>query len=107
MWFTLVYKRNGETNEALKEVCFYTRSEVTAEIDETICTISNDDEPGSVFESDGATPLNNGTDSREDGRTSLQRQKTGAYDGDNGSLEMKKTKLKECESAQCVEMRGN
>ena len=91
MWFTVVYKNNGETNEAPKEV------------DEITCTISTDDVP----EPDGATPLNNGTDSREDGRTSLQRQKTGAHDGENESLDMKKTKLNERESERCVEMRGN
>lgn len=99
MWFTVVYKNNGETNEAPKEVCVYTQSEEAAQIDEITCTISTDDVP----EPDGATPLNNGTDSREDGRTSLQR----AHDGENESLDMKKTKLNERESERCVEMRGN
>ncbi|XP_058943703.2 uncharacterized protein [Pocillopora verrucosa] len=102
MWFTVVYKNNGETNEAPKEACVYTRSEEAAQIDKTTCTISTDDVP----EPDGATPLNNGTDSREDGRTSLQRQKTGAHDGENESLDMKKTKLNERESERCVEMRA-
>lgn len=101
MWFTVVYKNNGETNEAPKEVCVHIRSEEAAQIDEITCTISTDDVP----EPDGATPLNNGTDSREDGRTSLQRQKTGAHDGENESLDMKKTKLNERESERCVEMR--
>ena len=103
MWFTVVYKNNGETNEAPKEACVCTRSEEAAQIDKTTCTISTDDVP----EPDGATPLNNGTDSREDGRTSLQRQKTGAHDGENESSDMKKTKLNERESERCVEMRGN
>ena len=103
MWFTVVYKNNGETNEAPKEVCVHTRSEEAAQIDEITCTIITDDVP----EPDGATPLNNGTDSREDGRTSLQRQKPGAHDGENESLDMRKTKLNERESERCVEMRGN
>ena len=63
-----------------------------------------DNELGHVPELDGASPLNNGTDSRKDDRTSLQRQKTGAHDGENGFLDMKETTLNECESEQFDEM---
>ena len=61
-------------------------------------------ELGHVPEPDGASPLNNGTDSLKDGRTSFQRQKTGARDGENGFLDMKETTLNERESEQCDEM---
>ena len=63
-----------------------------------------DNELGHVPEPDGASPLNNGTDSRKDGRTSFQRQKTGAHDGENGFLDMKETTLNERETEQCDEM---
>ena len=48
--------------------------------------------------------MNNGTDSRKDGRTSFQRQKTGAHDGENGFLDIKETTLNERETEQCDEM---
>ena len=63
-----------------------------------------DNELGHVPKAEGASPLNNGTDSRKDGSTSLQRQKTGAHDGGNGFLDMRETTLNECESEQCDEM---
>ena len=44
------------------------------------------------------------THSRKDGRTSFQRQKTGAHDGENGFLDMKETTLNERETEQCDEM---
>ena len=66
-----------------------------------------DNELGHVPEPDGASPLNNSTDSLKDGRTSFQRQKTGAHDGENGFLDMKETTLNERESEQCDEMSSN
>lgn len=105
MWFTVVYERNGKTNVAPEEICIYARSEDDSQIEEAICTISTEDELGHAPKLDGATLLNNDTDSREDGRTSLPRQKTEAHDGENGSLDTRETKLNERESDQCVEMR--
>ena len=106
MWFTVVYERNGKTNVAPEEICIYARSEDDSQIEEAICTISTEDELGHAPKLDGATLLNNDTDSREDGRTSLPRQKTEAHDGENGSLDTRETKLNERESDQCVEMRS-